>query len=300
MDTPICDVKHLGHLGIIAAIFKEYKITEKIDRLLPKCSNHKTITHGEAVFAMVLQGLGFSNNRFYLSSEFLSHLVIKDLFGRDIPHEYFNSTALGRTLDVIYEYGSTRFYTDTCLKVVLPLVKRFIHVDTTSLSVTGRKYKNEKGIKLAHGYSKDYRADLKQLVYLLASSEDGLPLMHEVHSGNETDSKLFQNCIESLQTNLKSDIKDKILVLDSSLYNKSFIANDNITSDWITRVPESIKLCRDLLSKTRNDWTKIDSDYKYAETIVSYGGKDQRWIIVRNRESKYKELDLNQANGSKI
>lgn len=291
MDAPVSEVKQLGHLGIIAAIFKEYKIIEKIDSLLPKESNHKTITHGEAVFAMVLQGLGFSNSRIYLSSEFLSHVDIINLFGREIPPEYFNSTALGRTLDAIYEYGATRFYTDTCLSIVMPLLKRFVHIDTTSMAVTGKKYKSDGELNLTYGYSKDYRSDLKQLVYLLVTTEDGLPLMHETHSGNSSDSSVFEDTMAALKEKLKKDLNDKFLVVDSSIYSKDFLQNESISSNWITRVPESIKLCKDLLSKKRSNWIKIDKDYKYAEIIVNYGGVDQRWIIVQNRESKYKELD---------
>jgi transposase len=41
----------------------------------------------------------------------------------------------------------------------------------------------------------------------------------------------------------------------------------------------------------RSDSPKIDKDYKYAEIKAKYGGLEQRWIIVRNRESKYKELE---------
>ena len=291
MEKPkIIETKSLAHLGIIAAIFKEYKIIEKIDNLLPKISNRQTITHGEAVFTMVLQGLGFSNNRLYLSGEFLSHIDIQEFFGREIPIEYFNQTALGRTLDAIYEYGSTKFYTDVCLSAILPKIRKFIHIDTTSMYVTGRKYKGEKGIKLVHGYSKDYRADLKQLIYLLVSSEDGLPIMHEVHSGNESDNKLFQNTIIKIQELVVMEL-DKVMILDSSLYNKEFVRNKDISCHWVTRVPESILLCKDTLSEEREDWIKIDDDYKYAEIKAKYGGVEQRWIIVRNRESKYKEID---------
>lgn len=290
-NQPETEAKSLANLGLIAAIFKEYKIIGKIDNLLPKISNNQTLTHGEAVFTMVLQGLGFSNNRLYLSNEFLSHVEIQELFGREISLEHFNATVLSRTLDAIYEYGATRFYTDTCLGVVLSNIKKFIHIDTTSMYVTGRKYKNKEGIKLTHGYSKDYRADLKQLIYLLVSSEDGLPLMHEVHSGNEADNVLFQNSILNVQELVKNDIDDKVLVCDASLYNKEFLRNKDVSCNWVTRVPESVMLCKNTLSKEREDWIKLDNDYKYAEITVKYGGVEQRWIIVRNRESKYKELD---------
>ena len=54
-----CEVKNIGHLVIIAAIFKQYKIVELIDALLPKTSNNQNISHCEVIQSMVMQGLGF-------------------------------------------------------------------------------------------------------------------------------------------------------------------------------------------------------------------------------------------------
>lgn len=57
------DIKNIGHLGIIGAIFREYKLIEKIDALLPKTSPNQKISHGEAVLAMIMQGLGYTRFR---------------------------------------------------------------------------------------------------------------------------------------------------------------------------------------------------------------------------------------------
>ncbi|MBT8373505.1 MAG: DUF4277 domain-containing protein, partial [Deltaproteobacteria bacterium] len=88
-DQPSCEVKNLGHLGIIASIFKEYKIVERIDSILPKTSNNQNVTHGEVALAMVMQGLGFTNNRFYLSAEFFSHAPMHGLFRAEVQAKHF-------------------------------------------------------------------------------------------------------------------------------------------------------------------------------------------------------------------
>jgi transposase len=54
----------LGHLGLVAGMCKELKIAETIDHLLPP--TEKQVSHGIAVCAMVLNGLGFVNQRLYL------------------------------------------------------------------------------------------------------------------------------------------------------------------------------------------------------------------------------------------
>jgi len=67
---PTWEIKNIGNLEIIAAIFKEYKVVERINSLLPKISNNQNVTHGEVILSMIMQGLGFSNRRLYLSAEF--------------------------------------------------------------------------------------------------------------------------------------------------------------------------------------------------------------------------------------
>lgn len=93
--------KNLGHLGIIASLVKEYSVVDIIDSLLPKDSNNQNLSHGEVVLGMILQGLGFSNQRLYLASEFFSHVAIFELFGRDVRADQFNAWTAGRTPIVI-------------------------------------------------------------------------------------------------------------------------------------------------------------------------------------------------------
>ena len=288
------EVKNIGHLGIVASIFKKHRIVEKIDELLPKTSNNQRISHGEAVLAMVLQGLGISSNRLYLSTDFFSNVAVARLFRPDIKPEYFNATALSRTLDAIFEYGPAKFFMDCTLGVVLDrkLLGKFFHIDTSSFCVTGSKYKGDGTIELKQGYSKDHRFDLKQLVLTLVANEEGIPVYSETHSGNTADCTLFQAVIENLQESLDCVGKERFFVLDASIYNKEFLKNSSILAYWIARVPESIKDCREAVETDYPDalWTKVDDDFKYIELESNYGNRNQRWLLVRNRESKYKEL----------
>ncbi len=54
----------LGHVGLVAGMCKELKIAEPLDQLLPP--TEKQVSHGTAVCAMILNGLGFVNQRLYL------------------------------------------------------------------------------------------------------------------------------------------------------------------------------------------------------------------------------------------
>ena len=58
-------------------------------------------------------------------------------------------------------------------------------------------------------------------------------------------------------------------------------------------MPESIKQCKNAVEKDyiASDWMKIDEKFKYLTLESSYGKRKQRWVLVSNRASKYKELE---------
>ncbi len=55
--------KDLGHLGLVAGMCHELGLIEQIDQRLPPTD--KSISHGTAVVAMILNGLGFVFVIFY-------------------------------------------------------------------------------------------------------------------------------------------------------------------------------------------------------------------------------------------
>ncbi|MEM9569569.1 MAG: DUF4277 domain-containing protein, partial [Bacteroidota bacterium] len=71
---------NLGHLGIIAGIFKKIKFKERIDKLIP-VSHEKgaKLTMGERIMGMIYNALGFIDNRLYMFSEFLEEKPVQRL-----------------------------------------------------------------------------------------------------------------------------------------------------------------------------------------------------------------------------
>ena len=66
MSAPQPVIKRLDHLGLIAAFCHEIGLPRFIDRAIPKLSEHH-ISHGDAVLAMVLNGLGFHSRTLHPS-----------------------------------------------------------------------------------------------------------------------------------------------------------------------------------------------------------------------------------------
>ena len=102
MDSLDLKVERLDHLGLVASTIKDLKLIEMIDERIPT-SPQETITTGEAVAGMILNGLGFTSEPLYLSPEFFSDKPLSNLFDRND-----NKLENGRTLsDYNIESGST-------------------------------------------------------------------------------------------------------------------------------------------------------------------------------------------------
>jgi transposase len=128
----------LDHLGLVAATINKLGIAKQIDKLMPMTSGAKT-SYGQRAIAMILNGLGFMDERLYLFPKFLENKPISKLLGENLCAEDFNDDTLGRFLDAVHEYGESKLYSEIALPIGLEhkLLRRSAHFDTTSLSVYG-------------------------------------------------------------------------------------------------------------------------------------------------------------------
>ena len=72
-------VERLDHHGLVSGIVDELKLVDIIDSRLD-ADDQSVITTGEAVKAMILNGLGFSNRPLMLTPQFYENLPIEPLF----------------------------------------------------------------------------------------------------------------------------------------------------------------------------------------------------------------------------
>ena len=146
---------------------KPFFKVEVVDDKIPKLRHHK-LTHSDVIKEMIINGLGFVNQRLYLFPEFYEKLPVERLIKKGIEPSDLNDDVLGRTLDAIYEYGPTDLFNEIILKVMsqLDLGTKIIHADTTSFSVHGtyEGHDGQKAIEITLGHSKDSRMHLKQFV----------------------------------------------------------------------------------------------------------------------------------------
>ncbi len=288
----------LDHLGIVAGIFDELGISKVIDEAIPKNRDHN-LPHSAVIKGLVLNGLGFVERRLYIFPSYFENLALEKLFGPGVVPEDFNEDTVGRTLDRIYSYSSTNLFNKIAVKCMqeLSFGTHLLHVDTTSFGVHG-KYEGDDcrpAIEITLGHPKDGRMNLNQFIVSMVSNQHGFPLFVETHSGNKSDKKTIVETIQKLKSNLNFD-GTFYYVADSAFFNAASIKMFGYSILWITRVPATVKEIKQLLNQDLQMKPCSDDRYSIFETIVNYGGIDQKWVVVDSKErraGKEKTFDRN-------
>jgi transposase len=276
----------IDHLGLVAGIFDEMGISEIIDEAIPKTRECK-LEHSALIKGLILNGLGFIERRLYIFPTYFKHLATEKLFGPGVIPEDFNEDSVGRTLDRINRFGSTQLFNLIAMKCMKEMAfgTHLVHVDTTSFSVHGQ-YEGDDcqpAIEIAFGHPKDGRWDLKQFILSMVTNQCGIPLFVQAHSGNESDKKTIVQAIQKLKSNL--DFTDKVyFVADSAFFSSKNIDLLGYDTLWITHVPSTVGEAKDFLNRNLEMKTCADDRYSIFETFVTYGGIDQKWVIVDSKE----------------
>src|SRR5919197_332744 len=238
----------LDHLGLVAGMFDELGIGAVIDHATRQNPETRMVTVGNAVKAMVLNGLGFVNQSLYLVPMCFQHKPTHRLVAPGIESQLLNDDTLGRALDTLYDYGVTELYSLIAVTAAqrLGLTPRFAHLDSTSFHVDGRYNSAEEPdahiIHITRGYSRDHRPDLNQVMLdLLVEHQAGIPLLMKPLSGNSSDASGFGHVVSSHIAQLHTTYGTTYLVADSALYSEENLQKlANTESQGITRVPATL------------------------------------------------------------
>ena len=287
--------KIMDHLGLVAGMFDELGIGVEIDQQIPQACGKRIISVGDAVKAMVLNGLGFVNQRLYLVPSFFESKPVDRLIGWGIEPEHLNDDVLGRALDSLYDRGVTELYSVVALKAAqrLGLTSRFAHLDSSSFHVDGNYNSDapprEGVIHITKGYSRDHRPDLNQVVLdLIVEHQAGIPLLMKALSGNESDATNFRAVVAEHVEQLKEAHDIPYLVADSALYNQeSLKALAQSGIKWISRVPHTLAEANAALSGVEvENLAPLAEGYAYQTLQSNYAEVPQRWLVIYSEAAR--------------
>jgi transposase len=299
----------MDHHGLVASVCHDLGIAEKINKRLDKGDSRRVVSAGKAVVAMILNGLGFTNRRLYLTHQFFENKPTELLLDEGIQSSDITNYTLGHTLDEIAAYSASGLFAEVAFETAIEhdLINQVNHLDSTSISVHGT-YKSDDNmdeetpgmIKITRGFSKDHRPDLNQIVLsMVVNGACSFPLFMEPLDGNSSDKTSFHETIAKVrefqkQINIQTNFK---WVADSALYTKDGLLKSN-DYHWLTRVPETIKEAKTLVQQPDEQvkWQLLSERYKIAPFSSNYGDIQQRWLLVFSQDSFEREQKTVERN----
>jgi len=300
--------KVVDHLGLIAGMVEELGIVEVIDKAIVQDTNKRHLSIGQVVKALIINGLGFTGRPMYLTPQFFTTKATEILIGEGIEASQINDNTIGRAMDALYEYGVSPLFGQISVNAfeALHLQPQMIHLDSTSFKVFGDDYapsdkfitQDEDGqdirpsvIEVTHGYSKDHRQDLAQVMLnMIVENRAGIPMAIEALSGNSSDKATFAKSAETYASMIQAQTTDACVTADSALYSKENLQILNSSGlNWITRVPESMTESKEAIinSQKIETWQKHANDerYQYITQKSEYADVKQTWVIVYSKEA---------------
>ena len=219
--------KPLGFAPILAHYFEKCGIVDLVDEHVPTDPRRKVLTHGQACIAMIT-GILFQVMQLYRICQFAKESTVLDVLLPGIAAQEYFDDRLADTLDALYDFGLGNLeaiITSTMIKA-FDINTELCHNDTTCAFVYGDcdKNRSDQSIKITFGYSKQYRRDLKQLVWSLSvSSDSAFPLFQHAYSGNTADVDTYVTQWHHLIELLGQ--RDFLFVADSKVASKENMAH---------------------------------------------------------------------------
>ena len=103
-DELLSEVRRIDHLGLVSGVARKIRLVEIIDEMIPPAPQ-RGVSVGEAVLALVLNGLGFVSRPLYLTPAYFETKPVGTLIRRGLTEEDLNEFTLGRALDDLHEAG---------------------------------------------------------------------------------------------------------------------------------------------------------------------------------------------------
>jgi transposase len=288
-NPPTDSSQVLDHLGLVAGMFDELGSGDVIDQATHQNPERRDLTVGEAVKALVLNGLGCINQARYLVPSFFHHQPTYRLVSPRVTPAQRNDDALGRALDTLYAYGVTELYRRIAVSAAkrLGLCPTYTHLDTTSLHGDGRYNRaeepEEQVVHITKGYRRDHRPDLNQvMVELMVEHQAGIPLLMTPLSGNSRDPQTFGQVIRAHSEQWHTVYGATFLVADSALDSEDNLDTLAHTAiKWITRVPATLRAAQAALAAADPPARAVlQEGYRDHELTSTDGGVEHRWGLL--------------------
>ena len=187
---------NVGALPLLNRFIKRMRLEEFLRKRVPAGDPRQKLEPAVGLL-LLLRNIMISRTPLYRLGEWAERFDPRLLGLPAEALDYLNDDRSGRCLDLLFRADRGTLTTE----IVVWVAKEFdldltqLHNDSTTITVTG-EYPDADGQpahgqathRIARGHSKDYRPDLKQLLFILTTTADGsVPIWCNVDHGNTTD-----------------------------------------------------------------------------------------------------------------
>jgi hypothetical protein len=179
-----------NYYPVLGQLMNEMDLAGMINRVIDIPDSQANIDVGTFVCIFIHHMLADVNVKMYKMDDFFTDKAIPLLvpWKPDLDINEINDDRAARVLDSIWEANPQKVFS-AMVDAAIPLHSletNEIHSDTTSKSFYGA-YDNEIDAgdvpNITYGYPKYHRPDLKQIVFGIGTTLDGVPIVGEVASG---------------------------------------------------------------------------------------------------------------------
>jgi transposase len=295
------DAERVDHLLIVKAFADDLDLVGTVNCLVP---TQMGVKPGIVVLGLVLDTLT-GRSPLYRLVDFFEGRDTELLLGERVAASAFNDDTVGRILDLLFETGTQRIFSELAMKAVRihEIATRVVHFDTTSVNVYGDYRVDEANpppFEITEGYSKDHRPDLKQFLISTLCVGDKVPIFGKNEDGNRSDKQINNTILTQISAHMAQfGVNEKafIYIADSALVNPANLEHLSAGQLFITRLPATYAECGRVISQTvaANQWEELGqlsktkptvnrpaALYRVAEATVSLYGKPYRAVVVHS------------------
>ncbi len=280
--------KRLGPLPLINHFLARIDMEARIDRFVPTRDGRVRLPYAKGL-GVLLRSILVEREPIYRQYETVATFA-EEAFGLDAELvRSVGDDAIGRALDRLFDADRAALLTD----VVVAATEEFdvaldeLHNDSTTVrfcgqytQARGRRLRGKRAPFITYGYSKDHRPDLKQLLFILTTSDDGgIPVQFRCEAGNCSDSRTHEESWDALCR--ATGRVDFLYVADSKLCSRDAMDHiDRRGGRLVTVMPRSRQedpQFREWIQTHEPSWELV-VDRKNPRRR---GGPRDRWWVFR-------------------
>jgi Domain of unknown function (DUF4277) len=240
--------EEIGALPLIQPLIERLQLRELFESAFGRPDGRLKLAHVDSALLLV-RNFVLSRHPLYGVPEWAQRFAPVRLGLSAEQVALLNDDRLGRLLDKLFLVDRRTLMT----RIIVHMVEEFgielarIHNDSTSVTFCG-EYREQaprpdgkKRPRIVHGYNKDHRPDLKQLVWTLSITDDGgVPVHYNVDDGNTNDDQTHRQTWDVLRQ--IAGTTRFIYTADCKLCTRTNMAHIADRRGWfITVLPKSRK-----------------------------------------------------------